>query len=140
MSKSSDKSSFSAFNLEAILDICIIYSRIFPLPLFFIEMRFASNVLVLALSFFKKRFCIYSRNSVAIFMLSETVPLMDSGIPRFMIIRLSRLERSHLSKCRISSVEPFNVISIGCGCHDPAHHMPQVQLFQRDIATYASSS
>jgi hypothetical protein len=48
-------------------------------------------------------------------MLSETVPLMDSGIPRFMIIKLSLLERSHLSKCRISSVELSNVISIGCG-------------------------
>ena len=90
------------------------YSRMFPLPLYFIEIKLCKSVLVSALSFFTKRFSISVRNSLALVILSDTAPLNASGMPRLMIIRLMRFERSHFSKFLLSSGELASVREAGC--------------------------
>src|SRR4051812_23334222 len=76
----------------------MMYSLTFPLPLNFIQISLLRRVLVSALSFFAERFSISARKSLALVIPSDTVPLKASGMPRLMIIRLRRFERSHFSK------------------------------------------
>jgi len=54
INKSSDSSSFSALNLEAIFYIPKMYSLTFPLPWYFMEIKFWRRVLISALSLFCK--------------------------------------------------------------------------------------
>ena len=56
------------------------YSLMFPLPLYLIEMRFAKSILVLDFSFLTNLFLISSRNSLAVFIVSDIVPLNASGM------------------------------------------------------------
>ena len=91
----------------------MIYSLIFPFPLYLIEIKLARSILISTLSFLVKRFSIYSRNSLAVVTFSDTVPLKASRISRFMTIRLMRFERFLLSMSRFSSVKLLSVRSAG---------------------------
>ncbi|KAK0582250.1 hypothetical protein LWI29_023405 [Acer saccharum] len=87
------------------------YSLMFPLPLYFIEIKFCKSVLVSALSFFIKHFSVSARNSLALIIFSDTTPLNASRVPRFMIIRLMRFERStsQSSSCHQKNLHPTRV-------------------------------
>jgi len=69
----------------------------FPLPWYFMEIKFSRRVLVSVLSLFAKRFSILARNSLVLVISFETVPLKTLGMPHLMIIRLMRFEWSHFS-------------------------------------------
>ena len=110
----------------------------FPFPLYFNEIRFAKSVLVSAFSFLVNLFSISSGKPLAVVTFSnvvhlmirktwkggtflDIVPLKASEILHFMIIRLMRFERSHLSMSLLSSEELLSVRSAG---RQPLTHGP----------------
>ena len=54
------------------------YSLMFPVPLYFIEIRFSKSVLVSDFSFLANLFLISSMNSLVVFIVSDIMPLNES--------------------------------------------------------------
>ena len=79
------------------------YSLMFPLPLYLIEMRFVKSVLVSDFSFLTNLFLISSRNYLVIFIVSDIVPLNASRMAFLMIIKHMRFDFSRLSISLFSS-------------------------------------
>ena len=89
------------------------YSLMFPLPLYLIEMRFAKSVLVSDFSFLANLLLISSMNYLVVFIVSDIVPLNASGtvtrpdpdtLPGF--LGWSRLMKSHCTIPREYPMEP----------------------------------
>ena len=89
------------------------YSLMFPLPLYLIEMRFAKSVLVSDFSFLANLFLISSRNSLAVFIVYDIVPLNTSGMAFLWIIKHMRFDFSHLSISLFLSEELSTVRGAG---------------------------
>ncbi|KAJ6824798.1 uncharacterized protein M6B38_380400 [Iris pallida] len=92
----------------------MMYSLMLPLPLYYMVIKGNKSVLVSALSFFANRFSISAKKNLALVTSSDTAPLNASGIPRFMIIRLMRFERSYFSKFALSPDELSSLGVVGC--------------------------
>lgn len=87
----------------------MIYSLMFPLPLYLMEIRLAKSVLVSAFSIVANLFSMSSRNPLAVVMSSDIVPVNAYGMAFFMIIILMRFDLSHLSMSRFASAELVSV-------------------------------
>ena len=84
----------SAFNLLARLDIFIMYSLVFPLPSYLIEVKEVKRLFVSSFSFLAKYFLILTRNLLA-FSLSIIKPRKGSEMKCLMIIRHMQFDCSH---------------------------------------------
>ena len=89
------------------------YSLMFPLPLYLIEMRFSKSVLVSDFSLLENLFLIPYRNSLVVFIVLDIVPLNAYGMAFLMIIKHMRFDFSHLSISLFSSEELSSVRCAG---------------------------
>ena len=104
---SSNISNFSVISRVTRLDIFIMYSLMFPLSLYCIEISLDKMVLVSTFSDPMNQSIIWLRKLLA-FSSSGITTLIVSRIECFMIIRLMRLERFHFSKLALC----FAVLSL----------------------------
>jgi hypothetical protein len=77
MRKSSENSIFSALSFETMFDMLIMYSLIFHLLWYFMEIKFWRRVLLSTLSLFLKHFLISTRKSLVLVIISSDIVPQD---------------------------------------------------------------
>lgn len=109
---SSNNSCLKALSFVTRLDISIMYSLMFPLPLYHIETILLRIVLVSTFLLAVNRFVIFFKKRLA--SLFSVIPLLkDSRIECCIIIKLMRFDHSHFLYADFSSLVLVSFKSVG---------------------------